>query len=298
MSIVRLSKSVVPDIPGTPTLGAATDIGTGRAFGDGAISVSFYQATTGGIPASYTVATDVGSYSATGTTSPLTVTGLPGNKFYSFNAVASSSSGQNSAPSLYTAPVLATTVPDAPSIGIANSDDGRDYDDGGVNITFSTSSGGKPVLYYTVTSNPSGVSKTGLSPFKFTALEGGTPASFTVTATNANGTSLPTTYGTAVTPVTKPAAPVLDSLTAGTNRITAAFHPQSDGGSAILYYIISYSAQDANIGDTEYKVKTVTATTSPYAILNLKSGYTYYVSVQAVNQFGASPSSNVRSRTV
>lgn len=285
-------------MPNTPSIGTAVDVGIGRPYGNGAITVSFYPSTTGGTPYSYTVTSYPGLLTATGGLPSLTVTGLTGNTFYSFNAVASSSSGYVTPTTLSTTQTLATTVPSAPTIGVISSQDGRDDDDGAVTVTLSSSSGGKPVSYYTVTASPSGLVKTGLSPLVFNGLPGGASSTFTATATNANGTSTSTTYGSPVTPLTKPAAPVLDTLTAGTNKITAAFHPQSDGGSAILYYIITYSASDEPAYDAEYSPKTVTTTSSPYAILNLRSGYTYHISVQAVNKYGASLSSNTRSRTV
>ena len=299
MSIHRLSKYTASDIPDVPVIGTATDVGTNSAYGNGAVVVTFSNAATGGIPSSYTATSYPGGFTATGGASPLTIQGLTGNTFYTFTATASTSSG-TSGISGTTAPVLATTVPGAPVFGSIDSDDGRDYDDGAVNVTFSSDSGGKPILYYTVTSTPSGLSKQLLSPAKFNQLPGGTAASFSVTATNANGTSASTSYSTPVTPKTRPAAPILDSVTAGTNRVTVTFHAGSTGGSAITSYIITYGSPTANPGDTEYPDKTVSVVTtaSPYIILNLKTGYTYRVSVQAVNQYGVSLSSNVISRAV
>jgi Fibronectin type III domain len=306
VSIHRLSKYTASDIPDTPVIGTATDVGTNIPYGNGAVVVTFSRAATGGAPSSYTATSAPGSLTATGSASPLTVQGLTGNTFYTFTATGTTSSG-TSGISASTPAVLATTVPSAPTFGSIDSDDGRDHDDGAVNVTFSSDSGGKPVLYYTVTSTPSGISKQLLSPAKFNQLPGGTAASFSITATNANGTSAATSYSTPVTPKTRPAAPVLDSVTAGTNRVTVAFHGVFDtgsttlsGGSAITSYIITYGSPTANTGDTEHDDKTIsiTTTSSPYIILNLKTGYTYRVSVQAVNQYGVSLSSNVISRTI
>lgn len=299
MSIHRLSKYTASDVPSVPIIGTATDIGTNRPYGNGAVAVTFTQAAIGGVPSSYTTTSSPGGFTSTGSTSPLTVQGLTGNTFYAFTATASNSSGTSGVSGVST-PVLATTVPSAPTFGSIDSDDGRDYDDGSVNVTFSSNSGGKPILYYTVTSTPSGLSKQLLSPAKFNQLPGGTAASFSITATNANGTSASTSYSAPVTPKTKPAAPVLDSVTAGTNKVTVAFHAGSDGGSAITSYVITYGSPTANSGDTEHDDKTVSVTTtaSPYSILNLKTGYTYRVSVQAVNQYGISLPSNTISRAV
>lgn len=299
MSIHRLSKYAASDIPDVPVIGTATDVGTNRAYGNAAVVVTLSQAATGGTPSSYTATSSPGGLTATGSTSPLTVQGLTSNTFYTFTATGATSTG-TSGVSGATSSVLATTVPSAPTFGSVDSDDGRDYDDGAVNVTFSSNSGGKPILYYTVTSTPSGLSKQLLSPAKFNQLPGGTAASFSVTATNANGTSASTSYGTPVTPKTRPAAPILDSVTAGTNRVTVTFHAGSTGGSAITSYIITYGSPTANSGDTEHDDKTisVTTTSSPYVILNLKTGYSYRVSVQAVNQYGVSLPSNTISGAV
>ena len=64
--------------PAVPTIGTATDLGSGRAYGatGAAATVAFTAGSGGGLPSTYTVNASTGSISATGTSSPITVTGL------------------------------------------------------------------------------------------------------------------------------------------------------------------------------------------------------------------------------
>jgi len=57
-----------------------------------------------------------------------------------------------------------------------------------VSFSAPTNNGGKPVLFYTVTSTPGDISISGSSPITVSGLTNGTPYTFVVTATNATGT--------------------------------------------------------------------------------------------------------------
>ena len=65
-------------MPWTPTIGTATDVGTSRAYNNGAATVTFTAKATGGTPTSYTATSTPGSYTGTASSSPITVTGLTG----------------------------------------------------------------------------------------------------------------------------------------------------------------------------------------------------------------------------
>jgi hypothetical protein len=113
--------------------------------------------------------------------------------------------------------------------------------------------GGSPVLSYTVTSSPGGISATGpASPITMTGLTNGVSYTFTVIATNANGNSQPSTPSNAVTP-TAALAPPNDNIAnaqviagdsgtvAGTN-VNATLEPgepQINGnpGGASIWYV-------------------------------------------------------------
>ena len=172
-------------IPEVPTIGAATDQGSGRAFNNGSASIAFTPGGTGGKSNTYAVTSSPGSYTASGT-SPITVNGLQSNTSYTFTVIATNANGSSAASSA-TSSITATTVPQAPTIGTptANGLNGQ------ISVPFTAgATGGSAITGYTVTSSPGGFTGTGSSsPIVITGLTNGTSYTFTVTATNANGTS-------------------------------------------------------------------------------------------------------------
>jgi len=204
--------------PLAPTIGTATDVGTNRPVGDGAASVTFTQ--NGGPATSFTVRSTPGSTSlvtATGTASPITVTGLQDAGSYAFTVTATNSVGTSSS-SAESNSITVTTVPGAPTLGVRIVGTGSDRGKVFVPVT-GGNTGGKAISSYTATSETGGYTGTGTaSPITISGLPGGVSYRFTVTATNANGTSLPsvlTAYsyvplqlivdgGTLVTPASDP----------------------------------------------------------------------------------------------
>jgi hypothetical protein len=70
-----------------------------------------------------------------------------------------------------------------------------------VTFTAPASNGGSVITGYTVTSNPGNITGAGsASPITVTGLTNGTAYTFTVTVTNANGTSLASSASNSVTP--------------------------------------------------------------------------------------------------
>ena len=108
----------VGGISSTVTGVTATNSGSGRAYNNGAASVSFTPGTVSG--RSYTVTSSPGSYTATGSSSPITVTGLQSSTQYTYTVTATNNYGTSSASSASSG-VTATTVPQAPTIGPATS---------------------------------------------------------------------------------------------------------------------------------------------------------------------------------
>ncbi len=108
-------------------------------------------------------------------------------------------------------------------------------------------SGGSPITSYTVTSSPGGFTGTSsTSPIIITGLTNGTAYTFTVTATNAFGTSVASTASPSVTPSALAGAPTIGTATSGNGQATVTFTaPGSNGGSSILYYTVTSTSADS-----------------------------------------------------
>jgi hypothetical protein len=202
MIILGITASSDKNTPNAPTSVVATDVGTARAYNNGAASVAFVAPTyTGGSPiVSYTVTSNTGGFTATGASSPLTVTGLQSSSSYTFTVTATNANGFTSAASVASASITATTVPQAPTIGTAT--DGGNGTSASVAFT-AGATGGKTITTFTATSSPGSITGTGASsPVTVSGLTTGTAYTFTVTATNANGTSTASSASNSVTPAT------------------------------------------------------------------------------------------------
>lgn len=193
MPILGASSSAAKPAPTVPTSVSASNSGSGRAFNNGAASVSFTAPSTSKLPVtSYTVTSSPGSFTASGASSPLTVTGLQSNTAYTYTVTAASAAGTSSASSASSS-VTATTVPQAPTIGTAT------FSSGATSVTFTAgATGGSTITGYTVTST-SGATGTGASsPISVTETVAGS-YTYTVTATNANGTSTASSASNSIT---------------------------------------------------------------------------------------------------
>ncbi len=169
-------------IPGSPTSVIAV-------AGDGQANVAFSPPSANGAPISkYTVTASSGGASATGTGSPITVTGLTDGIGYTFTVTATNSVGTG-APSSASNLVIPVGPPGAPTGVTAVVGAGA----GSASVSFTApASNGAPITGYTVTGTSSngGVSGTATgttSPISVTGLSSFKLYTFTVTATNSLG---------------------------------------------------------------------------------------------------------------
>ncbi len=197
-------------VPQAPVVTAA-NVGTGRAYNNGAATITATGGATGGKAiSSYTATSSPGSFTAT-SGSPLTVTGLQSATSYTFSVTATNANGTSTATT--SGSITATTVPQAPTIGTPTA--GTDATTQ-VNVAFTAgATGGSAIASYTATSSPGGITGTGASsPVTVSGLSPTTAYTFTVTATNANGTSTASSASSSITTATPTA---FDSIATFTN---------------------------------------------------------------------------------
>jgi hypothetical protein len=148
--------------------------------------------------------------------------------------------------------------------------------------------GGSPISFYTVTASTGQTATVTGSPpptsSVVASLTPGVSVSFTVTATNNQGTSVPSSPSNPVVPYTTPGAPSGVSATAGDQRATVSWTaPSSDGYSMITSYTVTTSPGGGSV--------TVTGSppTTSSAMTGLSNGSTYTFTVAATNAAGAGP---------
>jgi len=181
-------------VPGAPTIGTAT-------AGNAQATVSFTAPASNGGAAitGYTATSSPGGITGTCASSPCTISSLTNGTAYTFTVTATNSVGTGSA-SAASNSVTPSTVPGAPTGVSATAGDALAT----VNFSAPASNGGTAITGYTVVSSPAGgvdsnAGSTSLS-HAITGLTNGTAYTFTVTATNADGTGPASTASNSVTP--------------------------------------------------------------------------------------------------
>ena len=260
---------------------AAPTVGTAAATSATTATVAFTApADTGGGISSYTATSNTG-ISASGTTSPITVTGLAAGGTYTFTVTATNGMGTGPASAASNSITLSSPeLPGKPEIGTATGGNQK------ATIRFlpPSSTGGSPITGYRVTSSPEGKTATGTaSPITVTGLTNGVIYTFTVQAANSTGYGAASNPSNPVTPApTVPGAPRIGVALPGNLQATVFFTaPASDGGSKILSYTVTSSPGNIK----------ATATASPIVVKGLTTGTTYTFTVAATNAVGTGPAS-------
>jgi hypothetical protein len=264
----------IPDIPDAPTV-SATNVGTSRAFNNGAATVTI-SSPTGGLPSSYSITTTPTTTTTTATGST-TITGLSSATSYTATVTPTnvSATGAATTSSAFTA----TTVPQAPTIGT--------FTDGGTGTTGTLSftagaTGGSAITGYTYSTdgtNYSAASGT-TSPLSLTGLTVGT-YTFYLKATNANGTSLASTgvSGTVITPNSYESISTVTVGSGGSSSVTFSSIPstythlqvrgiaRSNRSSATQdWYELTFNS--TSTGYSAHDLSGDGSTVNPYAITN------------------------------
>jgi len=284
-----------PNLPGAPT-GVSAQAGIAQA------TVSFTPPANGGgsTISSYTVtATDGtnagrGGQTASGPSSGILVTGLTNGDSYTFTVTATNGTGTGpaSAPS---SPVVPSTVPGAPTNVSAQAGNAQ------ATVSFTApNNGGSAITSYTVTADDTTGTHGGQvvsgasSPINVTSLTNGDSYTFTVTATNVDGTGPASSASNAVVPTaaaTVPSAPLNPSAKEDASRGTDVSWsmPSSNGGSTITSYTVYRSTRSGS--ETAYVSVNCTSSSCTYHDSNTRHGYRYYYKVAAVNAVGTGPKS-------
>nr|WP_306566824.1 fibronectin type III domain-containing protein [Paenibacillus elgii] len=285
------SSSVTPTASTVP--GAPTNITAEVANGESQANVRFAAPVSNGGSAitGYTVTSIPGGLTASGTGSPITVTGLTYGTAYTFTVVATNGVGNSKAslPSNSVTPAASTapaTVPGAPTAVTAAVEHGQSQ----ATVTFTppASNGGSTITGYIVTASPGGLTAGGTgSPITVTGLTYGTAYTFTVVAVNGVGSSaasVPSNRVMLTAPATVPGAPTNVKAVAGNGEATVTFTPPaSHGGNSIVSYTVIASPGG----------RTATGTGSPITVIGLTNGVTYTFTVIATNNIGSGDASDV-----
>lgn len=259
-------------VPGAPTIGTAT-------VGDTRATVTFTApASSGGaaiIAGGYTVTANPGGATGTGSSSPITITGLTNGFAYTFTVTATNSAGTGTSSSASN-----SVTPAAPqTITFANPGT-QNFGTTPILTATSSGGGGYPVSFTSTTTGVCTITTGGALTFI-------TAGSCTINADQAGDSGfLPApqvSQSFTVTPVIS-GAPTSVVATAGDTQASVAFTaPMDIGGNAITGYTVTASPAD---------VAPVNGASSPIIVTGLTNGQAYTFTVTAVNSAGTGPASS------
>jgi hypothetical protein len=285
----------VTTVPTKPTLNSAT-------AGSTQITLAFTKAATGGTATSFTASCTASGVTktATGTASPLVVTGLTAGTAYTCTVKASNAGGSSAASTSKSATPTAATVavPDAPVIKSVTGTTSS------VLVSFSAATSGSTPSYYSATCTPSGgtavsSAKFSASPIWLSGLTNGLAYACTVTAGNSAGDGAASTSvsGTPVAASATLVAPSVKGVLPGDSRISVQFNyiggkvtelTTAVSETPASSYIALCASSDGGLSNTsmgsvEYSSGTgstpMANVTNPLMVSGLTNGKTYSCSI-------------------
>jgi uncharacterized protein YccT (UPF0319 family) len=287
-SISGVVSSSSREVPYAPASVSGSDVGTARAYNNASAIVSFTAPVhDGGLPVTgYEVTSSPGGFTASGSSSPLTITGLSSSTSYTYNVTATNSIGTG--PAITSGSVFATTIPQPVTIGTATATGAA----GTVTVAFTANGTGGKTVTYTATSSPGGFtgSSSG-SPITVTGLTNGTAYTFTVVASNANGSAAASGASNAATPYTYVApTPTLfppgfqstPVASASGNSVTSTSGGWANGNATSFIYKL-YIGQSAS---GTFVTNSAQVTQTSFTFTGLSYSTNYYVLVEAYNSDG------------
>lgn len=256
----------LPDKPGAPIAGSVT-------AGNAQASISFTPPADNGGAAitGYTVTSSPGGHTASGSASPLVVSGLTNGTAYTFTITATNSAGTSASS---TATVAVTPKGDQT---LTFADPGPQSFGTSPTLTASASSG-LAVVFASATTSVCTITSNGTLTFASTGtctINASQPGDGTWNAATSVGRSF------AVNAVA-PASPAITGVTAGDASASVQFSaPASNGGSAITSYTVTSSPGGL----------TASGAGSPLLVSGLSNGTAYTFTVTATNAIGTSVAS-------
>ena len=282
MAISGIISSSSREVPYAPASVSGADYGTARAYNNARADITFTAPVyNGGLPVTgYTVTSSPGGLTATGASSPLSVTGLSSSTNYTYNVTATNAIGTG--PAITSGQVFATTIPQAVTIGTATATGAA----GTVSVAFTANGTGGKTVTYTATSSPGSITGTGTSPITVSGLTNGTAYTFTVVASNANGSAAASAASNSATPYTyvaPPAPSIISSPTVSASGTTVSINSGTWNGSPTSYqYRIYKSSDNSLVGDSG---SVLTSTTS-FSTSGLAYSTNYYATQSATSGNG------------
>ena len=295
-----MTDGVAPsDVPSAPTIGSISPR-------DGGLSVPFTAGASGATISAYEYQIDNGSWvRASGTTSPLIISGLTNGTTYSIKLRAISVIGNGTASSAENG--TPASVPAAPAISAIA------LETGAVQVSFTAgANGGSSITKYQYSTDngstwqdrtdagttASPVTISALSEDGTTPLSGGSTYSVRLRAVNAAGTGVQSS-ASEVTVKGAPGAPTISAITASDKQLSVALTPGTNGGSPITKY--QYSTDNG----ATWRDRASGTTGSPLTIsalstngtTALENGTAYNIKIRAVNAAGAGTASSATSAT-